>query len=205
MANLGSQWRALRDQVQANPRLRLALSVVALLLTAFIWQGLEGVRTAAQKRAIAEEADLRRIRALEGQTVWFERAEQADELLAFLRSELPEAATPGLAQAATQTWLRGIANAVAAPDAIRVTVESSSPVEELPGVLRVKATVSGSLPARQALNLVRQIEGSSNLVVIETANLRSDQSNLFNLTMNAYYRSPAADATTASGSNGATP
>ena len=191
----GRQWAALRDQVQANPRLRWALPVITLLLVAVLWQGLEGLRNRTQKHAIAEEANLRRIRALEGQVVWFERADEAGKLLASLQSEIPEANTPGLAQAATQTWLRGIANAAAAPDAIRVTVESSSPVEELPGILRVKATVSGGIPSRQALNVIRQIEDSSNLAVIETATIRSDQNDLFTLSMNAYYRLPPGAGT----------
>jgi len=181
-------WTALREQVRANPRLRWALPLVAILLLAFVWQGLETARIGAQKRAIAKEADLRRIRALQGQTVWFERADQAEALLAFLHSEMPTASTPGMAQAATQTWLRGIANAVPDPDKVRVTVESSSEVAELPGVLRVKATISGGASPRQALYVVRQIEESRNLAVIETATIRGDENSLFTLSMNVYYR-----------------
>lgn len=188
-------WTTLREQVRANPRLRWALPLVALLLLAFVWQALESARASAQKRAIAEESDLRRIHALQGQTEWFERAEQSEALLAFLRSEMPAASTPGMAQAATQTWLRGIASSLADPNAVRVTVESSSEVAELPGVLRVKATVSGGVPPRQALNLIRLIEGSRNLAVIETALVRGDENRLFNLSMNVYYRmtDPAAE------------
>lgn len=190
--SLGRRWAAASEQIRGNPRLRRALPVVVVLMLAFVWQGLESLKTSAQKRAIAEEADLRRISALQGQTTWFERADKAEATLAYLRSEIPAATTPGMAQAATQTWLRGIATVVPNQDTVRVTVDSASEVAELPGVLRVKATVSGRASPRQALTLVRQIEESKNLAVIETANIRGDENNLFNLSINAYYRLAAA-------------
>ena len=185
---LAQQWAALREQVRGNPRLRLALVLVVALLLAMVWQGLESLRLGAQKSAIAEEADLRRVRALQGQSIWFERATEAEALLDFLRSEMPVASTPGMAQAATQTWLRGIANVGTDASRIHVSVDSASEVAELPGVLRVKATVSGGVPPRQALNMIRQIETSKNLAVIETATIRGDENSLFTLSMNVYYR-----------------
>ena len=75
-------------------------------------------------------------------------------------------------------------------NALRVSVDSYSPVETLPGALKVNATLSGGLSARQVLNLVRQIEGAANLVVVETIRIQSDLNNNFTMTIHAYYRTP---------------
>ena len=52
------------------------------------------------------------------------------------------------------------------------------------------------VPPAQLIELVRRIESSSNLVVIETSTVRSNQDNAtFALGMNAYYRLPAQPET----------
>lgn len=179
----------LEQQFRANPRLLLALPLIAVLVMLMCWQALDATRVRAQKQSIESEVNLRRIRGLQGQDVWIARAQQARRIRQQLEAELPLTRTSGLAQAAVQSWLTGIAQATtSAPDKVRVSIESSAVVEELPQVLRVRASVSGAAPANQAINMIRQIEQSKNLVFIETVNIRSDQNNLFSLTVNAYYR-----------------
>ena len=60
--------------------------------------------------------------------------------------------------------------------------------------LRVTATLNGTVPARQAFNLLNQIESSSNLMVVESIMIRSDLNNILNLTVKAYYRMPDGEA-----------
>lgn len=192
MNRLLPHWRALRQQTEANPRLKWAFAAIAVLLAAFLLQGLDGVRRDLQKRAIDEEAQLRRIKALQGQDAWLARADEATRLRDALRAEMPEVATPGLAQAALQNWLRGLAGGTGSGNdrGLNVAVDAAVPLESPTGVVKVHATLSGNLPPRQAMELVRQIESSSNLVVIETLTLRAAPGTTVNIGMNAYYRLP---------------
>jgi hypothetical protein len=194
---LSTQWGELRRQADANPRLKWALLLVALLLCAFVWRGLDGLRDGLQKKAISEEARLHRIRALQGQDIWLARADEASAMHAALLAQLPEATTPGLAQATLQGWLRSLVESNPGGRELNVTVDSATPLEQPAGVLRIHASINGALPPSQLIELVRRIESSSNLVVIETSTIRSNQDNAsFALGMNAYYRLPAPSGTT---------
>lgn len=190
---LSTQWGELRKQADANPRLKWALLLIALLLCAFVWQGLDGLRDGLQKKAISEEARLHRIRALQGQNIWLARADEASAIHAALLAGLPQATTPGLAQATLQGWLRSLIESNARGRELTVTVDGATPLEQPAGVLRIHASINGALPPSQLVELIRRIESSSNLVVIETSTIRSSQdAATFALGMNAYYRMPAS-------------
>lgn len=193
MSVLSSQRAELRKQLDAAPWLKWALTVAVLLVAALIWQGLETLRAKVQEAAIDEEVKLHRIRGLEGQDVWMQRAQQADETLQALQAEIPTVATAGLAQAALQSWLRELAAGVSDDQNLRVVVDSAAPLEVPPDVLRVHATVSGALAPRQALSLVRSIESATQLMLIETLEIRGDSSKSANIGLNAYYRLGTAD------------
>ena len=192
MKGLQAPLLALRRQLQGNRRLQAGLAIIVLLLLAFAWQWTDSLRVRYQELAMQAEIDLRRIQGLRGDDAWFERAAEAGRMRDALQAEIPQAGTPGLAQAALQSWLRERASSAGNPDAIRISMDTPVIVDGLPGVVRARAALSGAIPPRQVLNLVRQIEGNSNLMVIETITLRSDENTLFNLTLNAYYRVPAA-------------
>ena len=194
MSRFGPLRESVQRQLAANPRLRWAMVLIALLLIALAWQGVDSVRKQAQQDAIEAEVDLRRIRSLQGQDVWVQRAEESAQVERALLAELPETASPGLAQATLQTWLRDTGATATGRD-IRVTVEPATQLERPEGVLKVAATVSGNVSARQAQNFVRQIEASKNLMVVESISIRSDQNSVFTLNLSAYYRlQPRDDA-----------
>ena len=190
-----TQWQAVRRQADANPRLKWALVLIAVLAAAYTWQGLDSLRASMQQQAIDEEARLRRTRALEGQEIWLTRAEEAEAIEDALWAEIPETTTVGLAQASLQSWLRDLSTAVAAGDDLNVTVESASALESPAGVVRVKARVAGGLAPRQVMEMLRQIESSPNLVVVETILVRGGRRGAFEIGLNAYYRLPAEEAT----------
>ncbi|WP_374013061.1 hypothetical protein [Pseudoxanthomonas koreensis] len=183
----------LRRQLEAAPWLRWALLAIAVLATLMLLQGLDQVRVAAQKQAIDEEAKLRRIKALQGQDVWLERARESTALREALLAQIPPANTPGAAQAALQSWLQSLANSTSDPQKVRTAVEGTAPVETLPGVVRVRASLRGSMGPREALTIVRRIEGGRDLVVIESLDIRSDSNSNASIAMSAYYRLPATD------------
>ena len=194
MTSLDARLQGLKRQIDAAPWLKWAGALIALLLAFFIVQGLETIRVERQKAAIETELNLRRILALKGQDVWFEREKSSLKLRDSLRAQLPNVATPGMAQAALQTWLRSLTSGFTTANNVTIRVNSAGAVENMKGVLRVNAAVNGNLSPRQALNLFRQIENSPNLIVIETITLQSEAPGTLNFTINAYYRVPVGAA-----------
>lgn len=189
MKMFSAQLQSLKRQADAAPWLKWAALAVAVLMLLLMIQALDQVRTQQQKAAIEAEVNLRRTLALKGQDVWLEREKSALQMRDSLRAQLPEVATPGLAQAALQSWLREASSGFDGEQNVRVTVNRSGLVESVPGILRVNASFSGGLTPRQALNLLRRIETAPTLVVVESMTLQSDSNQTLNLTLNAYYRS----------------
>lgn len=188
MKLLSQQLQEMRKQLEATPWLRWAAVAIALLGIAFIWQSLDGAKADAQDQAIEQETKLRRIRGLQGQDVWLTHEEDAKQLRASLEAQMPAVATTGLAQAALQSWLRTLTQGFTAQQAIRISIENAAEVQGLERVVKVRATLTGALTPRDALNLVRQIESAPSLVVIETLNISNDTNKTANMSLNAYYR-----------------
>lgn len=185
-----SQLQSLKKQVDTTPWLRWAALAIAVLLALFVLQSLDNVRVARRKATVEAAANLERILALQGQDAWLTRAKDATQMRDSLRAQLPEVATPGLAQAALQNWLRDLTKNFGKEQNLSIRVNQSGPVDKLPGVLRVNASLSGNLTPRQALVVLRRIETTNNLIVLETVDMQSDSSNTLQLTLNAYYRVP---------------
>lgn len=188
MSAFDAPLQSLKRQVEVTPWLRWAGLAIAILLAAFIVQGLESWRTERQKTAIEAEQNLRRILSLNGQDAWLEREKSSRQLRDTLSAQTPEVTTPGMAQAALQNWLRSITSGFEAKQNITIKINRSGPVEGMPDVIRVNAALNGIFSPRQSLGLLRQIENSPNLIVVETLTLQSDDSNTLHLTVNAYYR-----------------
>ena len=193
MKNTDATLQSLKRQLDASPWLRWAGLAIAALLAAMALQALDDWRVERQKAAIEAEQSLRRILALKGQDVWLSREKNAVELRDSLRAQLPEVATPGMAQAALQNWLRNV-TANFDDQNVAIRLNRTGPLEDIPDVLRVNAALNGGLNPRQALALIRQIESAPNLVVVETMALQSDSSNTLHLTVNAYYRIAAGES-----------
>lgn len=183
-----TQVRELKRQVEASPWLKWAGLAIAILLAAFILQNMNGMRVERQNAAIEAEQNLRRILSLKGQDVWLEREKSAQQLHSSLKAQLPGVATPGMAQAALQSWLRSVTANFDSKQNVTIRVNRSGPIDGMPDVIRVNAALNGALSPRQSLGLLRQIENSPNLISVETLTVLSDDSNTLHLTVNAYYR-----------------
>ena len=123
------QLQSLKRQVDASPWLKWAGVVIALLLAFFIVQGLDALRSQRQKAAIETELNLRRILALKGQDIWFERKKSSLQLRDSLQAQLPEVATAGLAQAALQTWLRTLTSGFGTEENVTIHHQPDSDVQ----------------------------------------------------------------------------
>ena len=193
MSLMAQRWKDLSGQISGNRRLQWALALAMVLLLAFTWQAINSARNQAQRSAINAEMDFRRVRSLQGQDIWLQRAEESGVTYKALLAELPETASPGLAQASLQNWLRETGTAATGRE-LRVDVQPAVMLSAPERTLRVTATLNGNVQARQAFNLLNQIESSNNLMVVESVMIRSDLNNIFNLTVNAYYRLPDGEA-----------
>lgn len=182
-----------RQQTEKAPWLRWAALGIALLVALLLLQSLEGIRERTGKQAMDEELQLRKMRSLRGQDVWLQREKDTATLLAGLEAQIPQATTSGAAQAGLQSWLQELANATSDPSKVRIALEGSSPLEAPPGLLRIRATLRGGMTPREAVGIVRRIETATNLVVIESLDIRADANSVTSIAISAYYRISAQD------------
>lgn len=141
----------------------------------------------------AETLKLYKMTALAGQEHWVARAQAAEAVEKALQAEIPQAATIGLAQAEVQATVRQLVNAFGR----KLSVETRQPSERSgqPGLWRIPVTLRGVTSQAQMLEILRMIESSQRLVVIEEFSLTFAQGQPnFSLTLVAYYRVGGARA-----------
>jgi hypothetical protein len=162
------------------------IGVLALFLAADAANGLLAAQR-AELRALAERRE--RMVELSGSTAWIDTAREAESALEALEATVPNARSPGLAQALFQTWLRE--RAAGLDGNVFVDVSPPQPVESiggLGGIVRVTATVSGRSHRNSVIDLIRRAEASSNLISIDAFNVPGDAASGFSLTLSAYFR-----------------
>lgn len=181
-----SQIAAMRQELAQNRRLQAGLALAGLLVLGWAWLALGDWRTGLADRLQATEARILRMNDLADQDAWLERATQAAELRASLEAELPPVDSPGLAQAAFQSWLtRQLSSLGAQP---QLSMEAPQRLERPAGLVRVSATLSGSMPTQQVIELLRRIESERQLIVVPSVLIRSEANQTFSLTVHAFYR-----------------
>lgn len=181
-------------ELRGNRRLQYGVAAITLLLLLWVWLVLADWREGLAQEIQQTEERLLRVRGLADQDIWLERAAEARALRDALAAEIPPADSPGLAQAAFQSWLQRLLESQGAQP--QLAMESPLRLDTPPGIVRVGATLSGSLPSAQVLELIRRIEGERQLVVIPSLLIRSDLSETFSLTIHAYYRLGRDDGST---------
>ena len=189
---LPAQLSPLVAQIRANPRLQAGLGVISAIVLLWLFLLLGDWRQARIAVLQASQQRLEQTRNLARQKDWAERAEQARLLANALQAEIPPAASPGLAQAEFQGWLRQLADTQ--PASLRLDVQPPVRLEAPADVVRVTATLNGSLPPSQVLQLISRIESRQSLATIPMMTLRSDGLNRsFSLTIQGYYRLQARE------------
>jgi hypothetical protein len=176
-----------RRQWAANRRLRIGVVAIAAIVVLYLFLVLQDWRAALATEYAARTEHLYKMRALAGQDEWIERARSMAEVRRGLEAELPDAATPGLAQANVQGWARDVVAAYGDED-VTVQVRDAVPVEGHPGVWRVPVAINGPLRAGKYLDLVASIERRNTLAVIEQARVMDRENKTFALTVVAYFR-----------------
>ena len=181
----------IRRQWAANPRLRMGVVVIGLILVAWVFLVLRDWRASLAAEYAARTEHLYKMRALAGQDEWIDRARSMAEVRGALEAELPEAATPGLAQANVQGWVRDVVAAYGEQD-VTVQVRDAIAVDGHPGVWRVPVAINGPLRAGRFLDLVATIERRNTLAIVEQARVLDRDNKTFSLTVVAFFRIPPA-------------
>lgn len=192
MSALAAQVARLRQELARNVRLRVGVAVIGAILALYAVLVLRDWRAELHERYVERREYLRKVRGLAGQRVWQARAQEMAAARKALEAAVPSAASPGLAQAMAQGWIRE----QVAPFGAAVQVQSR-PVERVdgePGIVRIPTVVSGSLNPRSVVNLLQQIERRSALTVVEEALIRNRENRTFQLTVVSYVRVEATDA-----------
>lgn len=177
----------MRRQWAANRRLRLGIGAIALIVVVYLFLLIQDWRASLATEYAARTEHLYKMRALAGQDEWVERARSMAEVRRALEAELPDAATPGLAQANVQGWVRDVVAAYGEDD-VTVQVSDAVPVDGHPGVWRVPVAINGPLQPGRYLDLVAAIERRNTLAIIEQARILDRENRTFSLTVVAFFR-----------------
>lgn len=177
----------MRNEWAGNPRLRIGAFLILAILVLYLVMVLSDWRAALHEEYQQRTLQLYKMEALAGKNEWLLRAETARTLDKALRSEIPKAATIGLAQAEVQTWMRQIMQAFGP----KMSSESHAPVPVVgePGLWRIPITIRGVISVQQLQEILRRIESADRLTVIDnmTVSVIRDVPNV-SLTASAYYR-----------------
>ena len=182
-----SHLRAVREEWKGNPRLRWGVAAAAAIAFAYLCLALADWRSELHAQYQQRTLQLYKMTALGGQEHWLARAQSAQSVEKALQAEIPNAATIGLAQAEVQPMVRRMLNAFGQ----KLSNDAGPPAEVAgqPGLWRIPVTIRGATSQAQMLEILRTIESSERLVVVEQFSFAFVRGlpNL-SLTLVAYYR-----------------
>lgn len=191
----------IRRQWQASQRLRIGVLAIGAILLVWLFLVLQDWRASLAQEYAARTEHLYKMQALAGQDEWIERARSTAEARAALEAELPDAATPGLAQANVQGWVRDLVKAYG-EQGVQVQAQDAMPVDGQPGVWRVPVAISGPYRPEKYLDLVAGFEKRGTLSTIEQARVLNRTNKTFSLTVASFFRiTPEAAGAQAGGAD----
>jgi hypothetical protein len=190
---LAARLRGAREEWKGNPRLRWGTAIAAAIAFVYLCLVLAEWRRDLHEEYQERTVQLYKMTALAGQEQWLARAQSAQAVEKALQAEIPNAATIGLAQAEVQSMVRQVLNAFGQ----KLSSDARPPAEVAgkPGLWRIPVTVRGPATQVQMMEILRTLESSERLVVVEefSVNFIRGVPNL-SLTLVAYYRVGAARA-----------
>ena len=179
ITELFNQWRE-------NPRLRFGVLIIIVVIAIYIFLSLEDIREKQEVEYNQEIERYQRMLVIAEQRFWPERAAQARSQRVQLQAGLWRAESPGLAQAALQSWLKQKLHKFKL-DSIKYDVGAVKPVPGLNYIWQVPAHLKGVLQLEQLIDLLSLIELNKDLVRIEQLEIhRSKKAFRLDLAIAAY-------------------
>lgn len=193
---IAPQIARIRQEWQANRRLRLGALVILLVAGAHIASGLGERRSAIASDYRRELELLRRLQDASREALWPKRAAQVEAALQAERASLPTAPTAGAAKAEMQAWL----NAQVPPTGVRVEriqVEAATDVPDHPGFWQVPARVDVVAPLGTVGGFMRRLSEALPWIQAERVEASGEGETRLSVILRGYYRKgPRAAAPT---------
>ena len=182
----------LRDELARNPRLRVGIVLIGVLLLVYQLAGLSQIRARLDADYAAKLAQLVKVQSISSEDGWDRRASEIHAMRKALEAQIPDADSVGLAQATVQGWLRD--TAASAGPKLTVTMGTPLQVEDKHPYWRIPAQINGMIDPAQALELIREIESRKDLVTVESIRLTTGANASLALEVASYYRVTRAGA-----------
>ncbi|MGN5519556.1 GspMb/PilO family protein [Halopseudomonas sp. Lyrl_26] len=184
--DLQRQWRQLRQQWQANPRLRLLAAVVVLILLFSVLQHLHQIQSQARQDAQRQWQRLGDVQQLSQEQHWQQHAEQTQAALQELKQQLWHAASEGQAQAQLRDLLQQALNRHGL-SAIRINVTSL--LNEQGDLLQVRADVNGDYQPGAWQDLMHDLAQHTPRLIIEhdSVNRTNARRHLYRIGLHAWF------------------
>ncbi len=178
--------QSLRDEVQSKPALRAGLGLIAALALAYAYGFANQTRNRSVQAYLADVAELQKVKLLAQQKDWPQRAKSALALQSGLQAAIPSSDSIGLAQATQAAWLRS----AILPFAPKVNVIMGQPtkVSGLAGYWKVPADINAQVDAAHAVQILQRIEGTTNLMYVQSLRIVNTASPSLQMSVVAYYR-----------------
>ena len=185
-ADLQRQWRQLRQQWQANPRLRILAAVVAAILLFSVLQNLHQMQSQARQETQRQWQRLQDVRQLSQEQHWQEYAEHSEAALQQLQQQLWHADSEGQAQAQLRDLLQQSLNRHGL-SAVRINVTSLP--DEQGEFLQVRADLNGDYQPGAWQDFLYELTRHKPRLMIESDNINrtNENRNLYRLGLHAWF------------------
>lgn len=186
-----AQWQRARQEWRQSRRLRLGTLVVLLVLGLHAAMSLSDRRGAVVEEYVRDARLLQRLEDASRESLWPQRAEQAQTALTGLRDTLPQVASSGLAQAELQAWLTQQAQVAGLQDP-RVRVETTLEVPDRPELWQVLARLDATVPDGTLAPFLRALSLGLPWIQAERLEVTEGRDTRLTLVARGYYRRPDA-------------
>ena len=157
----------LRVEWQSSPLLRWGALGVVLILAVYVWLVLGDVNRELEQELAGNQGQQRRLASMQDENFWPERAQQVRNMRVQLESQFWQADTKGLAQANLQSWLDRLLRRMSVTN-MKMQIEDPVDVEALESIWQVDVLIEGALEPARLLELLNEIETSSQLTVVNS-------------------------------------
>jgi len=169
------QWRE-------NPRLRIGVALVAAILAGNVVLLLDDYRHALIEESTNQQTSLLKLRGIEKETGWAEKAESLKNIRLQYESKLWKASSKGLAQANVQTWFSDKIRLINVPG-LQIAGASVDKDPKTPALWQVKVEIKGTLFDYELLELLNLIEQNPNLMRVDQLQWHRGQNELLGVTL----------------------
>ncbi len=192
-------------QVRENPRLRLGLYAVGIILLWYVILALGSQARAVHTQYFSAAEQYAGVLRVASQKQWPQRERRARVSLVHWQSLLWQANSPGLAQAEFQQWLIGLVPKSGAGSGIRAETRPAVAVPGQPGLWMVTGKVQAKFATQTLIDLLRQIQTHRPLVQITGLELRPGSLNRLRIELRAYFSATPAPGSAGAGGDGLMP